>query len=87
MNCTVVGASWFAYPGFLGGVNRFPNPSSYPNTYFGFRLALLDTEARVYPGGSWYSNPKYLRSAYRSNLNPSNRRSSVGLRLALGGVT
>ena len=36
---------------------------------------------RVARGGSWYSNARYLRSAYRGNNAPSNRHGDVGFRL------
>ena len=37
---------------------------------------------RVYRGGSWYSFPALVRSAHRFRLVPSNRRGSLGFRLA-----
>jgi formylglycine-generating enzyme required for sulfatase activity len=37
---------------------------------------------RVYRGGSWYGNPRWLRSAYRFGSTPSNRFNSLGFRLA-----
>ncbi len=41
---------------------------------------------RVHRGGSWGDGAGYCRSAYRSGLAPSNRRGSLGFRLALSSV-
>jgi formylglycine-generating enzyme required for sulfatase activity len=38
-------------------------------------------EGRVRRGGSWAKEPQYMRSAFRGNADPNNRRNDVGLRL------
>lgn len=42
---------------------------------------------RVLRGGSWYSNGRYVRSAYRLHLSPGRRGGVIGFRLALGHVS
>jgi formylglycine-generating enzyme required for sulfatase activity len=37
---------------------------------------------RGYRGGSWVSQPQYLRSAFRQRSVPANRYSSLGFRVA-----
>ncbi|MEL6662653.1 MAG: SUMF1/EgtB/PvdO family nonheme iron enzyme [Pseudomonadota bacterium] len=37
---------------------------------------------RVLRGGSWGSNPQYLRSAFRLRYNPADRSNSIGFRVA-----
>lgn len=39
--------------------------------------------SRVLRGGSWYANPVYCRSAYRSGIAPDNRDCSRGFRVVL----
>jgi len=41
-----------------------------------------DCSDRVLRGGSWFSIPQYLRSAYRNGDVPSDRYNSIGFRLA-----
>ncbi|MFN9692472.1 MAG: formylglycine-generating enzyme family protein, partial [Synechococcaceae cyanobacterium] len=36
---------------------------------------------RLLRGGSWFSNPRYCRSAYRSRTHPVNRYYYVGFRV------
>jgi formylglycine-generating enzyme required for sulfatase activity len=43
----------------------------------------LDGPTRVLRGGSWSSNPKFCRSAYRSQSAPGYRDSQVGFRVVL----
>ncbi len=41
-----------------------------------------DAATRVLRGGSWNSNPRYLRSAFRVRITPENRDWNLGLRVA-----
>ena len=41
-----------------------------------------DCAKRVLRGGSWFSNPRYLRSAYRNRITTSFRFSFIGFRVA-----
>jgi formylglycine-generating enzyme required for sulfatase activity len=41
---------------------------------------------RVFRGGSWLHNARYVRAAYRSHASPSSRYSYLGFRLARGQV-
>ena len=41
-----------------------------------------DCGKRVLRGGSWYSRPRYLRSANRSSYSTGDRYSNVGFRIA-----
>ncbi|MGF1520657.1 MAG: formylglycine-generating enzyme family protein [Nodosilinea sp.] len=40
-----------------------------------------DSDGRILRGGSWYSNPRYCRSAYRGNFEPVNRYINIGFRV------
>jgi formylglycine-generating enzyme required for sulfatase activity len=44
-------------------------------------LAKDDQDRRLLRGGSWSSNPRYCRSAYRRSLHPVNRDSNLGFRV------
>jgi formylglycine-generating enzyme required for sulfatase activity len=59
----------------------------YVNSYSGLATngaanTTGDCAFRVFRGGSWYVNPRYLRSAIRSGSSPTNRSYSVGFRLS-----
>ncbi len=41
-----------------------------------------DCHSRVLRGGSWSVSPQYLRSAYRSGIQPAYRNGSIGFRVA-----
>ncbi|MCF6250462.1 MAG: bifunctional serine/threonine-protein kinase/formylglycine-generating enzyme family protein [Methylococcaceae bacterium] len=41
-----------------------------------------ECDERVMRGGSWYSRPEYVRSAYRNRFSPTHRSSSFGFRVA-----
>ena len=41
-----------------------------------------DGQMRVLRGGSWYSEPKFMRATDRFNLAPSRRLNAVGFRVA-----
>ena len=52
--------------------------------FLGLGTAKEDTNAnRVIRGGSWFSNARYCRVAYRNNYDPSIRYGIVGFRLGL----
>lgn len=42
-----------------------------------------DCSSRSLRGGSWYSQPKYVRSAFRNRFNADVRASTIGFRVAL----
>lgn len=52
------------------------------NGYDGSENRCADTGQRVVRGGSWYSSPDWLRSAYRNRQSAVNRSSTIGFRLA-----
>jgi formylglycine-generating enzyme required for sulfatase activity len=59
----------------------------YEDTYAGAASdgrAVADTPScsRVLRGGSWYSNPQYLRSAFRLRFSPVDRDNFLGFRVA-----
>jgi formylglycine-generating enzyme required for sulfatase activity len=41
-----------------------------------------DCKSRVVRGGSWISNPRFVRAAFRINLEPVNLGNVFGFRLA-----
>ena len=47
-------------------------------------VANCEGASRVRRGGSWVSNPVYLRSAFRSRLTASSRESGTGFRVVMG---
>ena len=46
------------------------------------QIATFESKLRVLRGGSWGSEPRYLRSANRSGLDATERDSSYGFRIA-----
>ena len=45
-------------------------------------LGAVSGSLRVNRGGSWYSNPRYCRSAYRRRDSPDNRGDFIGMRIS-----
>ncbi|MGD8935879.1 MAG: SUMF1/EgtB/PvdO family nonheme iron enzyme [Thiogranum sp.] len=48
----------------------------------GSAWAQGDCEARALRGGSWYSRPEYVRSAFRNHFDRATRASTFGIRVA-----
>jgi len=64
-----------------GGVWDEGNGALYQNTLENMTILLQDDKSRVRRGGSWDINPWNCRSAYRNNVNPDNRDSTLGFRV------
>ncbi|WP_295393657.1 formylglycine-generating enzyme family protein [uncultured Thiodictyon sp.] len=56
----------------------------YPSSSVSDPVGPASGGRRVRRGGSWFSDGRYLRCAYRSHLDPGNRFQGAGFRLVLG---
>ncbi len=65
-------------------VQDWYNPDYYKNSPSSDPSNLIKNSStrRVLRGGSWYDEPRYLRSAFRSGSLPAYRGSSIGFRLS-----
>ncbi len=79
-------ANPWGFHDLLGNVNEWTGDwfGDYPTGRVVDPLGPPEGSYRVIRGGSWNSNARYVRAAYRAPRGPSNRWSNLGFRLARG---